>query len=253
MMRIFVAFLLILNFSVVFAQERKMIDGKIVSRTKRLDGVYVANINTGESTMTAPGGYFKLKAQENDTIMFSGPVFLGYRHQLDDIDLKRDIILIPLEPNSLYYELDEIVITKITSESLGLIPKGTKIRTPAERKLYTATTGSGLISVDAIVNMISGRTKMLKKALAYEKQEGRKDKFLMYISPEKLTKDYSIPKDYVYGFAYYVATDELMASILNTNIVDEKKVASRAGELALEFIELIHEKLDLEVKQTKIE
>ena len=94
---------------------------------------------------------------------------------------------------------------------------------------------------------------MLKKALAYERQEGRKDKFLVYMSPEKLTKDYSIPKDYVNGFAYYVATDELMTSILNTNIVDEKKVASRTGELALEFIELIHEKLNLEVKQTKIE
>ncbi|WP_242651179.1 hypothetical protein [Myroides marinus] len=253
MMRFFIAFLLILNISTIFGQERKIIDGKIVARTKQLEGVYVANINTGESYMTREGGYFRIKAQENDTLMFSGPLFLGYRHKLDDIDFKRDLVLIPLEPNSLYYELDEIIITKITAESLGLVPKGTKIRTPAERKIYTATTGSGLISVDAIVNMISGRTKMLKKALTYERQETRKDKFLNIVSEEKLIKDYSIPKDYVNGFAYYVATDELMSSYLNATVPDSNKVTSYTGELALNFIQLINEKEIEKGKQAKIE
>ncbi|MGL4582064.1 MAG: hypothetical protein ACRCVU_03670 [Flavobacterium sp.] len=253
MMRYIISLLLILSVSTIFGQGRKMVDGKIVSSTKQLEGIYVANINTGESYMTEPGGYFKIKAQENDTLMFSGPLFLAYRHKLDDIDLKRDIVLIPLEPNSLYYELDEIVITKITSESLGLVPRGTKIRTPAERKIYTATTGSGLISVDAIVNMISGRTKMLKKALAYEKQESRKDKFLNIMSEEKLIKEYSIPKDYVNGFAYYVATDDLMSSYLSATVPDVKRVSSLTGELALEFIQLIYEKLSEQGKQAKIE
>ncbi|MCC9041842.1 hypothetical protein LNQ81_03895 [Myroides sp. M-43] len=253
MMRFFIAFLMILNVFVAFGQERKMIDGKVVSSTKRLEGIYVANINTGESFMTKPGGYFRLKAQENDTLMFAGALFLGYRHKLDEIDFKRDVVLIPLEPNSLYYELDEIVITKITAESLGLVPKGTKVRTPAERKIYTATTGSGLISVDAVVNMISGRTKMLKKALAYERQESRKDRFLNIMSDEKLIKDYSIPKDYINGFAYYVATDELMSSYLSVTNPDANKVKSRTGELALYFIELISQK-ELEVgKQAKLE
>lgn len=252
-MRFFITLLLLLSLTTVLGQGRRLVDGKIVSRTKQLEGVYVANINTGESFMTEPGGYFKLKVQENDTLMFSGAFFLAYRHRLEPSDLRKDILLVPLEPNSLYYELDEIVITKITSESLGLVPKGTKIRTPAERKLYTATTGSGLISVDAIVNMISGRTKMLKKALAYEKQETRKDKFLHIIPEEKLIKNYSIPRDYVNGFAYYAATDELMSSYLSASVPDANKIASHTGELALEFIQLIHEKLSEQAERAKIE
>ncbi len=251
MMRIFLTLLLVFSFCFVEAQERKIINGKVVSRSKRLEGVYVSNINTGEALVTAKGGYFNITARENDTLMFSGPLFIGYRHAIDEVDLKRDIMLIPLEPNELYTELDEIVITKITSESLGLIPKGVRRYTPAERRLYTATSGSGLIPIDAVVNWISGRTKMLKKALVYEKQEMRKEKFLSIVSETKLLEDYSIPKDYLIGFAYYVATDDYMTSLLSASVPNKNGVETRTGELALEFLDLIREKLE-EDKKNKI-
>lgn len=251
MMRIFLALLFVFSFSYVEAQERKMISGKVVSRSKRLEGIYVSNINTGESLTTEKGGYFNMMVRERDTVMFSGAFFIGYRHAIDDVDLKRDIVLFPLEANELYTELDEIVITKISSESLGIVPKGIKKYTPAERRLYTATSGSGLIPIDAVVNWISGRTKMLKKALVYEKQEMRKEKFLRMIPEEKLNEDYSIPKDYLVGFAYYVATDELMSSVLNASVPNKNAVETRTGELALEFLELIREKLE-EDKKSKL-
>lgn len=244
-MRFFSTFLLMLVFSFVQAQEGKIIHGKIVSRSKHLEGVYVSNINTGEALLTEKGGYFKIKAKENDVLVFSGALFIGYRYQLDEEDFKRDLILIPMETNELVTQLDEIVITKITSESLGLIPKGTKRYTPAERRLYTATSASGngiVISVDAIVNWISGRTKMLKKALVYEKQDMRKDKLLNIVSESKLVNNYSIPQDYVLGFAYYLVGDDQMIALLHSSITDKDKIESRVGELALDFIELIENK-----------
>lgn len=253
MTKIVLALLLIFSFSFVEAQERKIINGKVVSRSKRLDGVYVSNISTGEALVTGKGGYFNMQVRENDTLMFSGALFIGYRHAIDDVDLKRDIMLIPLEPNELYTELDEIVITKISSESLGLVPKGVKRYTPAERRLYTATSGSGLIPIDAVVNWISGRTKMLKKALVYEKQEMRKEKFLSIIPESKLLEDYSIPKDYLIGFAYYVATDDYMTSLLSASVPAKNTVETRTGELALEFLELIHEKLEGDKKNKIIQ
>lgn len=253
MTKIVLALLLIFSFSFVEAQERKIINGKVVSRSKRLDGVYVSNISTGEALVTGKGGYFNMQVRENDTLMFSGALFIGYRHAIDDVDLKRDIMLIPLEPNELYTELDEIVITKISSESLGLVPKGVKRYTPAERRLYTATSGSGLIPIDAVVNWISGRTKMLKKALVYEKQEMRKEKFLSIIPEAKLLEDYSIPKDYLIGFAYYVATDDYMTSLLSASVPAKNTVETRTGELALEFLELIHEKLEGDKKNKIIQ
>lgn len=233
-------------FSFAEAQERKMLHGKVVSRSKYLEGIYVSNLATGEALITEKGGYFNIKARENDTLVFSGALFIGYRYKLGDVDLNRDLILIPLETNELVTQLDEIVITKITSESLGLIPKGTKRYTPAERQLYTATSAPGgggiVVSVDAIVNWISGRTKMLKKALSYEKQEMRKNKLLNVVSEYKMIADYSIPKDYVTGFAYYLVNDDQMAALLNSGVTEKEKIESRTGELALDFLELVQDK-----------
>ena len=241
-MKLVLTFLLLMLGVSVIAQDRIALHGKIVSRSKDLKGIYVSNINTGDALMTEQGGYFTIQAQENDTLMFSGPLFIGYRYVLDDIDFKRDIVLIPLEPNDLNQQLNEIVITHISSSSLGIVPENVKRYTPAERRLYTATSGSGIIPVSAIVNWISGRTAMLKKALKYEKQEMRKDKFLNIMDEYVLIKDYSIPKDYVVGFAYFVSDDDLMTSLLNASAIEKEKVSSRTGVLALEFLELLGEK-----------
>lgn len=242
-MKLVLTFLLLIIGVGIYAQDRVALHGKIVSRSKDLKGIYVSNINTGDALVTEPGGYFTIQAQENDTLMFSGPLFVGYRYVLDDIDFKRDIILIPLEPNDLNQQLNEIVITHISSSSLGLVPENVRRYTPAERRLYTATSGSGIIPVSAIVNWISGRTAMLKKALKYEKQEMRKDKYLNIMDEYVLIKDYSIPKDYVVGFAYFVSDDDIMSGYLTASSVEKDKISSRTGVLALEFLDLLRDKL----------
>lgn len=226
------------------AQERDLVQGKIVSRSKNLEGIYVSNVNTGEAVLTSKGGYFGIEAQLNDTLMFSGALFLGYRRALDEVDFNREILLIPLEENELMNQLDEIIITKITSESLGIVPKGIKKYTPAERRLYTATSGGGLIPIDMIVNAISGRTKMLKKALQYEKQEMRKEKLLDYVSTDLLVDYFRIPEKYATGFIYYSVSDDEIITLLSGKTVNKVRLEQRMGILALQFIELISEKDD---------
>lgn len=226
----------------MWGQERELIQGKIVSRSKNLEGIYVSNVNTGEAVLTAKGGYFGIDAQLNDTLMFSGALFMGYRRALDDVDFNREIILIPLEENELMSQLDEILITKITSESLGIVPVGIRKYTPAERRLYTANSGGGLIPIDMIVNAISGRTKMLKKALLYEKQEFRKEKLLNYFTVERLYEDFSIPEKYGTGFLYYSVSNEDVIRLLNDKTVTKTRLEQKLGELALEFLELIEER-----------
>ncbi|SFJ85934.1 hypothetical protein SAMN04487893_11942 [Myroides guanonis] len=228
------------------AQERDLVQGKIVSRSRNLEGIYVSNVNTGEAVLTSKGGYFDIEAQMNDTLMFSGALFIGYRRALDDIDFKREILLIPLEENDLMNQLDEIIITKITSESLGLVPKGIKKYTPAERRLYTATSGGGLIPIDMIVNAITGRTKMLKKALQYEKQEMRKEKLSDYFSVEYIVNNFNIPEKYGIGFMYYSVSDEEVISLLGGKNVNKVKLEERLGGLALSFLDLISDKDNVE-------
>ena len=118
-----------------------------------------------------------------------------------------------------------------------------------ERYLYTATSGSGIIPIDAIVNMITGRTKMLKKAIAYEKLEIRKNKYLGIVSEERLISDYSIPKDYTDGFAYYVSNDKQMNVLLDSGVIVKDQIISRTNDLAFDFLELIEAKQEQKEKE----
>ena len=246
-----IIFLLVLLSSVfVSAQDRYIINGKVVSIVKNLEGIYVENVSSGEVKYTDDSGYFDIWAKVNDTLLFSSPSFLGYQHVLSLQDINRDMVLFPMEVNAGFTMLDEIRINKISAESLGLVPKGVRRYTPAERRLYTATSGGGLIPIDAIVNWISGRTKMLKKSLNYERHENRKEKILNNFSEERLINDYSIPKDYVQGFAYYVSYDEAMMGLLNASTFERERVESRLGELAMVFIEMLAEK-QLEESQSE--
>lgn len=240
---IVLAFFLVLG---ALAQERDIVQGKIVSRSRSLEGIYVSNVNTGEAVLTAKGGYFGIEAKVQDTLMFSGALFIGYRRALDEVDFKREILLIPLEENDLVESLDEIIITKITSESLGIVPKGIKKYTPAERRLYTATSGGGLIPIDMIVNAITGRTKMLKKALQYEKQEMRKEKLSDNFSKEFLVTTFNIPEKYAVGFMYYSVSDSEIIALLGSKFINKEKLEQRLGNLALDFIELIQDKESVE-------
>lgn len=251
-MRFILTFLLFFVVFGAYSQNRKVVSGKVVSRSKNLEDIYVSNLSTGDAVMTTKGGYFHIKAQALDTLMFAGAYYIGYRHVLDEVDAKRDMFLIPLEPNEMTTQLDEIIIRKYSPVSMGLIPKGTKMYTPMERQLYTATSGGGIIPVSAIVNWISGRTAMLKKALQYEKQEMRKDAYLRVVSENRLFSDYSIPSDYAIGFAYYVTGDAQMLPLLDSSMKNKNQIESRTKELALEFIELLQEKAnrhEAEVKQ----
>ncbi|MDR0229581.1 MAG: hypothetical protein LBI72_11055 [Flavobacteriaceae bacterium] len=241
-MRFILTFLLFFVVFGVYSQNRQMVSGKVVSRSKKLEDIYVSNLSTGDATMTSKGGYFYIKAQPKDTLMFAGAYFIGYRHILDEVDMKRDMFLIPLEPNEMTTQLDEIIIRKFSAIDMGLIPRNTRMYTPMEKQLYTATSGGGIIPVSAIINLISGRTAMLKKALKYEKQEMRKDAYLSIVSENRLFSDYGIPSDYAVGFAYYVANDSQMMPLLNSTYRNKDQIESRTKELALEFIELLQEK-----------
>ncbi len=234
---------LFLFFSVtVFSQERELLQGKIVSRSKLLSGIYIANINTGESVLSRKGGYFELMGTVNDTLMFSGSLFIGYRRALDELDLKKEMLFIPLEENDLSYQLSEIMIYKVTAESLGIVPKGRKILTPGERRLYTANSGGGLIPIDMIVNAITGRTKMLKKALKYEQEEMRKEKLLRIFDEKFIRENFGIPDAYVMGFVYNAVSDPEVLSVLNAKGVAKASLQLRLGDLALGFLEMIQEK-----------
>jgi len=97
--------------------------------------------------------------------------------------------------------LDEVVITyDINPESLGIVPKGQKQYTVAERRLYAA--GSG--PLDVLVNALSGKTAQRKKEVVAERQLMRLEQLTRMFEPEYFTQVLRIPELYVSGFKFFV-------------------------------------------------
>jgi len=223
----------------IFAQKPLEIKGKIISESSNLDGVHVINKTQGLGVVSERGGYFTIVAAENDTLMFSAIHLEAISYVVRKVDFNKELIFIQM--NALINKLDEVIITEyksINAVALGIIPAGQKTYTPAERKLKTASemTLGTIISLDAIINSISGRTTMLKKELIVERKETLQDKIITYFDYEYMEKSLNIPPDYIDGFLFYVVeNNNLATAIKNKN----KSLASLImNELALKYLAL---------------
>ncbi|MCC9041845.1 hypothetical protein LNQ81_03910 [Myroides sp. M-43] len=222
------------------AQDKKnILNGKLVTRNGNLDGIVIANVTKETSVLSDKKGYFTIECQVLDTLKFISSNYIEYTYVINELDVKLNPVLFPLEPIFTMNSLDEIVITKIDSDALGITNKYTRRHTPAERQLKKATTGGGFIPVDPIVNYFTGRTGMLKKALSYEREGFRIDKFLNAVSAERLERHYRIPLDYVETFVYYAVAKQDIKDILNAKIVDVKYLEISLTPVVFEFMELI--------------
>lgn len=217
-----------------FAQKKNIL-GKVVAKTRDLEGIYIKNKNSDQSVLTQKGGYFSIEANPNDTLIFSAVHLIGREKVLSYADMNKSLVFIPME----YVEnvLEELVIDRrITTESLGL--GGARKLTPAQRRLYRATSsGGGIIPVDAIVNAISGRTKMLKKAVELEEEYLFAQKLLSRFPDEFYFNKLKIPEQYYMAFGYFLAQDAIIVTSYQT--VDITQLNLMYTEKAIEFLEIL--------------
>ncbi len=219
--------------SMLTAQDRTPLQGKLKCDLDDLEGIYVINKSTEATVTTTRGGYFTIPAKVNDTIIFSAVNIIARNMVLEEADVKSELLIVPVD--KYVHELDELVIidySYINAESLGLVPRGQKQYTPGERRVYTATNG-----VDGIFNAFSGRTKMLKKANETAKKEVLIDKIDYIYTEEELITKFHIPKEYLRGFVFYLVEDANFArAIKNKNDTMARFLISG---LSIRYLELI--------------
>lgn len=225
----------------------KNLKGKVVSNALDLVGIYIINLKTDISTATEKGGYFDIQAKAGDTLMFSALQFKGKKVVLKENDFDGDLFFVKLE--TIINQIEEVKIIRynhINAVSLGIIPAGQKHYTPAERKLRTAgefhwysplLIPLGGMPVDGLINLISGRTAMLKKEVELEKKEFVLQKLETMFDPDFYVDELKIPADYVKGFWYYAAEDQKFINALK----DKNKTMATfvLGELATQYLETI--------------
>lgn len=226
------------------------LSGKVIANSNDLENIYIVNLKSDKATLTERGGYFSIDANIGDTLIFSAVQFKAIKIALSEIDFKKEILFVEMEP--LIRVLDEVRVNEyknINAVSLGIISPNTKHYTPAERKLKAAGEEPhwysplliplGGMSVDGLLNSISGRTTMLKKELVVEKKETLMDKISDYYDEKYFTETLKIPPDYVKGFLFYIVEDEKFVEAVNSK---NKTMATFVmNELAVNYIALIKE------------
>jgi hypothetical protein len=227
--------------TVALAQTKipRKLSGKVRTNFGTPEGFYVINLKTEQAEITDDDGYFSVLATVGDTLLFSAAQFRGTRIVLNVNDFDKKLFLVQMEP--MMNQLNEVVIRRydnINAVSLGIIPANQKSYTAAERKYATASSGRlNPMGLDPLLNLISGRTAMLKKELVVESKEIYLSMLDNMFDENHFVNKLNIPLAYVKGFEYYAVENEKFTNILNSkNLISTEFLLA---ELATKYNEII--------------
>ena len=218
------------------------INGKITAAVE-VDGIHVINKTASRFTISNSDGTFYIPAKLNDTILFS-----GISYQPKEVVVTKSIIAskqLYIYLEELVNVLDEVVVGKILTGDLSsdLTNSGVKADlnfydlgipgytgkplTQNERRLKEATGldftmggsmgGGGVgMSLNPIINAISGRTNKLKHYVRLEQLDQCLNKVKSNLS-EMLFKEHHLEEDYRVEFFYFCSDDPQFASLCAMN------------------------------------
>ncbi len=224
--KLFLYLILICSFS-VFSQKEKLIEGKIIVKDSKLSGIRIINLVNEKETISDTEGRFSILAKPDDLLVFSAE-FLDYMRKIvEETDYNRGIIEVQM--TSKITQLDEVEIrdfSRINAVSLGILSSPAKQYTPAERRLQTATglypsvyagtMAGGSIGLDPLMNWISGRTAMLKRALKAEEKQILLDKIDYYYPETYFIEKLKIEALYLGRFKNYIVYDTHLVEAIQT-------------------------------------
>lgn len=235
----------------LFAQAQNdelfYLKGKVIAHIKELDGINVMNSRSQSTTVTDPNGNFLLFVKVGDTLIFSSLQVVSSNVIISKTDISKPLIVVNLIPKII--NLPEVKITdypNINAVSLGILQKPAKKYTPAERRLKTATALNGAIgfggvmSLDPLLNWLSGRTAMLKKELIVERKEILKKKIENYFDEEYFTKTLKIPPENVNGFLFYAVEDQKLMQLAKED--NQGLIQFKLVEIAVDYLKILNEK-----------
>lgn len=211
--------------------------GKVNSDMSNLEGIYVINLNNENAAITDTKGYFSIKANVGDNLLFSSVQFKSVNKIISTEDLS-NLFFVNMHP--IMNELREVVVKRpsVSAESLGIIPYGQKKYTPAERKYAAASSGRlNPMGLDPLLNYFSGRTAMLKKELEVEKKEGYLVQLENLFDKNHYVNTLHIPSDYVKGFLYFAVENPKFTRVLKTK--NRTSIEFLMSELAVQYKETI--------------
>lgn len=239
-----IIFALLLFSASLFSQADKgqWITVRAVADSLPATNVKVVNIVNEQTAVSNADGEFRIQAKAGDMLVFPTENFEYKRFLIDEETLKKSVVTVVLTARAI--QLDEVTIHRdIDAETMGFVPKGQKKYTPAERKVYSATSGP----VDIIVNGLTGRTKMLRKGVAVERRERLMERLEIQFEEEFYTDRLRIPADYIKGFRFFLLDDKDVVAALDAR--NKPALMERVLQLAPSYLDLIRPQFEEDEKK----
>jgi carboxypeptidase-like protein len=215
-------------------QFLKKLEGRVYSPESDVAAVHVLNTTLGKASITDDNGFFSITVKLNDTLVFSAIQFKRKMMVVTAAVLESKMLYVPLQ--DALTELDEVVVTPynlsgdmakdlekmeiepvITASTLGLPNAYVKPKTQAERKLFEATTGGGIIPLNPVLNAITGRTKMLKKRIARNEKYGRTQRVRAFYPDSIYQTELKVPVDKISDFMYFCEVDFTFQTVVDSH------------------------------------
>ncbi|WP_366186765.1 hypothetical protein [Flavobacterium ovatum] len=235
-------FLFVCSIAIAQQSPKIQVNGRVSSTMVNLEGVYVINLKTEQMVQTDKSGDFVIPAVKGDTLVFSMFQYTRVKVVLTDENLAGQKVIVTMLPVMNY--LDEVVIktySHVNAVSLGIISSSQRSYSPAERKLKAASdfggSGGASVGLDPLLNLISGRTAMLKKELEVEKKEKFIRQLEYMFEQAHFVGKLKIPLLYVKGFIYYAVENPKFTKVLETkNKVSIEFLLAQLAEMYKESI-----------------
>ncbi len=222
----------------VLAQEGsvKILQGRVTSPDKDVIGVVVQNTTTKDAVITNLEGYFSIRVRVNDTLVFSAVHFLKkslpvtealYRSNFIEVPMQefvnqlKEVVVRPYDlTGDLSKDIDLVTLEKdVSAEALKLPNAHQSIPTQSERRLQEASSMSvmggggiggagGALSLNPIINAITGRTKMLKNRVKIEKAYAQTQQVQSFYADSLFLTTLKIPLEKIDDFMYFCEVDE---------------------------------------------
>lgn len=214
---------------------------KIVADSIPIEKVNVVNETNQMATVSNKYGISSMIVSVGDVIQFSAVNLESKKLKISLEDIKSGEIIVKMKTKN--NQLKEVVVRQnevINAVSAGILQKPAKKYTPAERKLYEATSGSGLIPLNPIINWFTGRTAMLKKEIVVEKREKLLLRLDGYYKEDYYTNVLKITSTYIKGFQYYLIEDADFTRALESK--NKAMATFLIKGLATNYLQLISKK-----------
>ena len=230
--------LLILLFcTTAFCQERRPLSGKVISGNAGISNIFVINKITGAEAKTNAAGSFTIAAKPGDKIAVYSNTVKARDFAISEKSFTEMPYVVEVDLQGT--ELEEVIVeAKVTSQSLGLVPKDYRFPTPAERRAARyAAAAAPRLSLDYVINALSGNLYALKLAAKYAEKEVLIQNISRIYTEDEITTECGVPEEYAKGFLYYAADNQQLANLIELKDTGGAKLL--LNELGLKYLEKI--------------